>query len=154
MAWSSYAWLRNTRRVTAGSAVVTLRTLSGSGCIGPATVADSQEAAARLLGAACDAFSNRIVGWKTGDRCDTDLVLGALEYATFSREVRDGQLIHHSDKGSNAADSTRWPTAGPDVGPCSAPSMLPLPAPALASRPGHEPDLTAAPARTRAAGRW
>jgi hypothetical protein len=22
--------------------------------------------------------SNRIVGWKTSDRCDTDLVLGAL----------------------------------------------------------------------------
>ncbi|SDZ34313.1 Integrase core domain-containing protein, partial [Saccharopolyspora shandongensis] len=32
--------------------------------------------------------------------CDTDLVLGALEYAIFSRDVRDGQLIHHSDRGS------------------------------------------------------
>ncbi|MEV6899662.1 IS3 family transposase [Amycolatopsis sp. NPDC051372] len=28
-----------------------------------------------------DAFSNRIVGWKCSDRCDTELVLGALEYA-------------------------------------------------------------------------
>ena len=27
-----------------------------------------------------DAFSNRIVGWKAGDRCDTDLILGAVEY--------------------------------------------------------------------------
>jgi len=53
------------------------------------------------LAAVRDAFSNRIVGWKTSDRCDTDLVLGALEYAVWSREVRDGQLIHHSDKGSN-----------------------------------------------------
>ncbi|QFZ24755.1 hypothetical protein EKG83_38030 [Saccharothrix syringae] len=32
--------------------------------------------------------------------CDTDLVLGALEYAIWSRDVRDGQLIHHSDRGS------------------------------------------------------
>jgi transposase InsO family protein len=53
------------------------------------------------LAAVRDAFSNRIVGWKTGDRCDTDLVLGALEYAVWSREVRDGRLVHHSDKGSN-----------------------------------------------------
>ena len=30
------------------------------------------------LAAVRDAFSNRIVGWKTSDRCDTDLVLAAL----------------------------------------------------------------------------
>jgi transposase InsO family protein len=53
------------------------------------------------LAAVRDAFSNRITGWKTSDRCDTDLILGALEYAIWSRDVRDGQLIHHSDKGSN-----------------------------------------------------
>jgi putative transposase len=53
------------------------------------------------LAAVRDAFSNRIVGWKTSDRCDTDLVLGALEYAVRSRQVRDGELVHHSDKGSN-----------------------------------------------------
>jgi len=53
------------------------------------------------LAAVRDAFSNRIVGWKTSDRCDTDLVLGALEYGIWSRQVRDGQLIHHSDRGSN-----------------------------------------------------
>ncbi|MGM1061568.1 IS3 family transposase [Saccharothrix sp. Mg75] len=52
------------------------------------------------LAAVRDAFSNRIVGRKTSDRCDTDLVLGALEYAIWSRDVRDGQLIHHSDRGS------------------------------------------------------
>ena len=27
-------------------------------------------------------------------------MLGALEYGIWSREVRDGQLIHHSDRGS------------------------------------------------------
>jgi putative transposase len=52
------------------------------------------------LAAVRDAFSNRIVGWKTSDRCDTDLVLGALEYAIWSRDVRAGKLIHHSDRGS------------------------------------------------------
>ena len=46
-----------------------------------------------------DAFSNRVVGWKTAARADTDLVLTALEYALWSRDVRAGELIHHSDKG-------------------------------------------------------
>jgi putative transposase len=52
------------------------------------------------LAAVRDVFSNRIVGWKTSDRCDTELVLGALEYGVWSRDVRDGQLRHHSDRGS------------------------------------------------------
>ena len=46
-----------------------------------------------------DAFSNRVVGWATAARADTDLVLTALEYAIWSRDVRTGQLVHHSDKG-------------------------------------------------------
>jgi len=58
-------------------------------------------AGAFWLAAVRDAYSNRIVGWKTSDRCDTDLILGALEYGIWSRDVRDGQLIHHSDRGSN-----------------------------------------------------
>ena len=53
------------------------------------------------LAAVRDAFSNRIVGWKAGDRCDTDLILGALEYGIWTRDVRDQQLIHHSDRGAN-----------------------------------------------------
>ena len=52
------------------------------------------------LAAVRDVFSNRIVGWKTSCRCDTDPVLGALEYAIWSGDVRDGQLSHHSDRGS------------------------------------------------------
>lgn len=32
------------------------------------------------LAAVRDAFSNRIVGWRCSDRCDTDLILGAHEY--------------------------------------------------------------------------
>ena len=46
-----------------------------------------------------DAFSNKVVGWATAVRADTGLVLSALGYALRSREVRDGQLVHHSDKG-------------------------------------------------------
>jgi len=51
-----------------------------------------------------DAFSRRIVGWKASDRADTELVLGALEYAIWGRNL-DGdpaqrRLIHHSDKGA------------------------------------------------------
>lgn len=46
-----------------------------------------------------DAFSNRIVGWKTAPRADTDLVLAALDYGLWSRDVRAGELVHHSDKG-------------------------------------------------------
>jgi putative transposase len=53
------------------------------------------------LAAVRDVFSRRIVGWKTSDRCDTDLILAALEYGVWSRDVRDGQLVHHSDRGSN-----------------------------------------------------
>jgi putative transposase len=53
------------------------------------------------LAAVEDAFSRRIVGWKASNRCDTDLIPAALEYGIWSRDVRDGQLIHHSDRGSN-----------------------------------------------------
>ena len=53
------------------------------------------------LAAVRDAFSNRIVGWRCSDRCDTDLILGALEYATWTRDIRDSHIIHHSDRGSN-----------------------------------------------------
>lgn len=46
-----------------------------------------------------DAFSNKVVGWDSGPRASTELVLTALDYAIFSRDIRDGQLIYHSDKG-------------------------------------------------------
>jgi putative transposase len=51
-----------------------------------------------------DAFSRRIVGWKTSDRADVELVLGALEYAVWGRGLDSdpGQrrLVHHSDRGA------------------------------------------------------
>jgi putative transposase len=58
-----------------------------------------------------DVFSRRIVGWKTSDRCDTDLILAAL----WSRDVHDGQLIHHSDRGSSYT-SFRFAQRLPDNG--------------------------------------
>jgi putative transposase len=47
-----------------------------------------------------DAFSRRIVGWKASDRADTELVLGALEYALWSRKVEREQLVFHCDHGA------------------------------------------------------
>jgi putative transposase len=46
-----------------------------------------------------DAFANKVVGWATDTRADTELVLTALGHALRSRNVQDGQLVHHSDKG-------------------------------------------------------
>jgi putative transposase len=54
-----------------------------------------------------DAFANKVVGWATAARADTDLVLTALNHALRSRNVHDGQLIHHSDKGCQPGFN-RW----------------------------------------------
>lgn len=45
-----------------------------------------------------DVFSRRIVGWKASSSAHTDFVLDALEQALYARR-RDGELIHHSDRG-------------------------------------------------------
>ncbi len=45
-----------------------------------------------------DVFSRRIVGWKASRSAQTDFVLDALEQALYARR-RDGELIHHSDRG-------------------------------------------------------
>ncbi|MER5602256.1 IS3 family transposase [Streptomyces sp. NPDC002265] len=52
------------------------------------------------LSAIRDAFSRRVVAWETSGRADADLVLTTLEYALASREVAPGELIHHTDRGS------------------------------------------------------
>jgi putative transposase len=44
-----------------------------------------------------DAFSRRVVGWKASDRADVELVLDALEYALWSRQVERERLVFHSD---------------------------------------------------------
>ncbi len=48
-----------------------------------------------------DVFARRIVGWRVSSSMHTDFVLDALEQALFARRSeRDGELIHHSDRGS------------------------------------------------------
>lgn len=45
-----------------------------------------------------DVYARRIVGWKASRSARTDFVLDALEQALYARK-RDGELIHHSDRG-------------------------------------------------------
>lgn len=48
-----------------------------------------------------DVFARCIVGWRVSSSMHTDFVLDALEQALFARQSgRDGELIHHSDRGS------------------------------------------------------
>jgi len=46
-----------------------------------------------------DVFSRMIVGWRVSSSMSSDLTLDALEQALWARKVK-GNLIHHSDKGS------------------------------------------------------
>jgi len=68
-----------------------------------------------------DTFADRIVGWKLSNSQTTDFVLDALEQALVDRDVAIGELIHHSDRGSqyvSVAYTERLADAGikPSVG--------------------------------------
>jgi putative transposase len=67
-----------------------------------------------------DVYARRIVGWKVSGSMRTDFVLDALEQALHARQ-REGELIHHSDRGSQYVSirySERLAEAGiePSVG--------------------------------------
>ena len=48
-----------------------------------------------------DVYSRRIVGWRVSSSMHTEFVLDALEQALYARQSgRDGELIHHSGRGS------------------------------------------------------
>ncbi len=48
-----------------------------------------------------DVFARYIVGWRVSTTMQTDFVLDALEQALYARRrERDGELVHHSDRGS------------------------------------------------------
>jgi len=47
-----------------------------------------------------DVFARRIVGWRVSGSMRTDFVLDALEQALYARQPELGNLIHHSDRGS------------------------------------------------------
>ena len=69
-----------------------------------------------------DVFARRIVGWRVSSSMQTDFVLDALEQALYARRrERDGDLVHHSDRGSQYVSirySERLSEAGiePSVG--------------------------------------
>jgi len=69
-----------------------------------------------------DVFARRIVGWRVSSSMQTDFVLDALEQALYARRAeRDGELVHHSDRGSQYVSirySERLTEAGiePSVG--------------------------------------
>lgn len=48
-----------------------------------------------------DVFARRIVGWRVSSSMQTDFVLDALAQALYVRRAeRDGERVHHSDRGS------------------------------------------------------
>jgi hypothetical protein len=53
-----------------------------------------------------DVFARRIVGWQVSSSPRTDFVLDVLEQALYARR-RDGELIHHSDRGMQSTGCTR-----------------------------------------------
>ena len=69
-----------------------------------------------------DVFARRIVGWRVSTSMQTDFVLDALEQALYARRAgREGELVHHSDRGSQYVSirySERMAEAGiePSVG--------------------------------------
>lgn len=54
------------------------------------------------LATVLDAFSRRVVGWALADNMRTDLATKALKMA-LARRVFTGELVHHSDRGSQYA---------------------------------------------------
>lgn len=68
--------------------------------VGGRHLAHPHRAGPLWLASVRDAFSRRVVGWKASDRADTELVLGALEYALWSRQVERDRLVFHSDHGA------------------------------------------------------
>lgn len=50
-----------------------------------------------------DIFTRKVVGFSCEDNMETDLILKALEMALSRQTVEDGQLVAHSDRGSQYA---------------------------------------------------
>ena len=52
------------------------------------------------LAVVIDLFSRKVVGWQISDSLATPLVSGALREAVEARQPQRGELLHHSDRGS------------------------------------------------------
>ena len=50
--------------------------------------------------AVLDVYSRRIVGWSIADHLRTELVVDALEMASWRRQPTRGETVVHSDRGS------------------------------------------------------
>ena len=50
-----------------------------------------------------DVFSRRVVGYKIDDHMRAELVVEAYKNAVGARDIEEGQLMHHSDRGSQYA---------------------------------------------------
>ncbi len=62
------------------------------------------------LACVLDAFSRKIVGWSMSERMTKELVLDALRMAVGRRCPQPGELLHHSDRGSQYASEAfqKW----------------------------------------------
>lgn len=52
-----------------------------------------------FLAVVLDAYSRRVIGWDLGQSLEARLAVEALRMALGEREWKEGQLIHHSDRG-------------------------------------------------------
>jgi putative transposase len=57
------------------------------------------------LAVVVDAWSRRVIGWSIADHIRAELVVDALQMATWRRRPPAGQTVHHSDHG---AQYTSW----------------------------------------------
>ena len=60
-----------------------------------------------------DIFARRIVGWRVSSSLATDFVLDALDQAIYDRYAITGDLVHHSDRGTqyvSCATRNDWRT--------------------------------------------
>lgn len=79
---------------------------ASSKCMSPPTIIGACQASTvsptwagfLLLAVVVDAWSRRVVGWSIANHLRTELVLDALDMALQRR--RPGDVIHHSDQGS------------------------------------------------------
>lgn len=55
------------------------------------------------LAALIDLSSRRVVGWSLGSSLEETLTMNALKMALATRQLRDGRMLHHSDRGSQYA---------------------------------------------------
>ena len=55
------------------------------------------------LAALIDLSSRRVVGWSLGSSLEETLTMNALKMALATRDLHDGKLLHHSDRGSQYA---------------------------------------------------